>query len=155
MAKAKPKKIEIVNRKARFEYSFIQEFEAGIQLSGTEVKAIKAGNANLNDAYCMIKNGEVFLLSMYVAEYEFGNIHNHLTRRDRKLLLRKAEINKIDRRMKEKGMALVPYKIYTSERGFVKLLIALAEGKKAFDKRDTIKKRENKIELDRLKKIKI
>lgn len=152
---AKVKKIEIVNRKARYEYSFVQEFEAGIQLAGTEVKAIKSGNANLNDAYCMVRNGEVFILSMYVAEYEFGNIHNHTTRRDRKLLLRKAEINKIERRMREKGMSLIPYKIYISDRGFVKLQIALAEGKKAFDKRDAIKQRENKIELDRLKKIKI
>ena len=152
---AAQKNIQIVNRKAKFEYHFIQEFEAGIQLQGTEVKSIRAGDANLNDAYCVIRNGEVFIISLYIAIYKYGNINNHETRRERKLLLKKNEINKLDKRVTEKGMSVVPYKILISDRGFVKVMIALAEGKKSYDKRDSIKQRENKIELDRMKKIRL
>ena len=152
---AAQKNIQIVNRKAKFEYHFIQEFEAGIQLQGTEVKSIRAGDANLNDAYCVIRNGEVFIISLYIAIYKYGNINNHETRRERKLLLKKNEIKKLDKRVTEKGMSVVPYKILISDRGFVKVMIALAEGKKSYDKRDSIKQRENKIELDRMKKIRL
>lgn len=152
---AAQKSIQIVNRKAKFEYHFVQEFEAGIQLQGTEVKSIRAGEANLSDAYCVIRNGEVFIINLYIAVYKYGNINNHDTRRERKLLLKKTEINKLDKRVTEKGMSIVPYKILISDRGFVKVMIALAEGKKSYDKRDSIKQRENKIELDRLKKIRL
>ncbi len=147
------KKIEILNRKAKFEYSFIQEYEAGIMLTGTEVKSLRNGNASMSDAYCLFETeNELIVKSLYIAEYEYGNIHNHETRRDRKLLLKKTELKKLHRRVTEKGLTLVPYKIYFSERGFAKIVIALAQGKKSFDKRQSIKERENKRDLDRIKK---
>jgi SsrA-binding protein len=145
---------EIVNRKAKFEYHFLQEFEAGVVLTGTEVKSIKIGNANLSDAYCLFdKNGNLIIKSMYIGEYEHGNINNHETRRDRRLLLRKTELKKLQRKVTEKGLTIVPYKVYFSERGFIKIMVILGQGKKAFDKRDTIKDRDNKRDLDRLKKL--
>lgn len=142
----------IVNRKAKFEYQLLDSFEAGLALTGTEVKSIKEGNANLADAYCLFENGNLTLKSMYIAEYKYGTIHNHETRRDRRLLLRKTELKKMQRRVTEKGMTIVPYKLYFSERGFIKLELYLAIGKKAFDKRETIKDRQNKRDLDRIKK---
>jgi SsrA-binding protein len=146
---------EIVNRKAKFEYSFIQEYEAGLQLTGTEVKAMRQGLANLNDAYCLFENGSLTVKNMFIAEYDHGTIYNHTARRDRRMLLRKAELKKLERRVMEKGYTIVPYRLYFSERGFAKLEIALAQGKKAFDKRETLKERDSKRELDRIKKIKI
>ena len=143
---------EIVNRKAKFQYHFVQEFDAGIMLTGTEVKSLRAGNANLADAYCFFKNGELFIKNMYIAEYSHGSIYNHETRRDRKLLLRKNELKKLHRRVSEKSMTIVPFKIFFSERGLVKIRIALAQGKSAYDKRDTIREREAKRDLDRIKK---
>lgn len=143
---------EIVNRKAKFEYSFLQGFEAGIMLKGTEVKSLRAGNANLSDAYCLFVNGELFIKSLFIAEYDFGNINNHETRRDRKLLLKKSELKKIERRFTEKGLSVVPYKIFFSERGFAKVEVFLAQGKKEFDKRNTIKDKDMKRDMERIKK---
>lgn len=144
---------EIVNRKAKFEYQFIDKYEAGMMLVGTEVKAIKEGNVNLSDAWCMFdKQGNLIVKSMYIAEYSHGNINNHEQRRDRRLLLHKKELKKIERAMTEKGMTVVPYKVYMSERGFFKMEIFTAVGKKAFDKRHAIKDRENKKRLDRIMK---
>ena len=144
---------EIVNRKAKFEYHFVQEFEAGISLLGTEVKAIREGNANLTDAYCLIVGSQIIVKSMYIGDYKHGNIYNHDHRRDRVLLLRKSEIKKIERRINEKGMTLVPYRMYFTDRGFIKVVVVLAQGKKEFDKRETMKERDSKRELDRIKKI--
>lgn len=149
------RKIEITNRRASHEYHFEQEYEAGIMLKGTEIKSIRAGNANLNDAYCLFEDGELWIKSLYIAEYEYGTDHNHESRRTRKLLLRRPELRKLERRVKEKGYTIIPYKLYLSDRGFAKLKIELASGKKAYDKRATIKERENKRDLDRLKKIKL
>lgn len=146
---------EIINRKAKFEYHFIQSFEAGIVLKGTEVKSIRAGNAHLNDAYCLFDHDRLVVKNLFISEYEHGTIYNHDTRQDRYLLLNKSELKKLHRRVTEKGMAIVPYRLYFSDRGIVKLEIALAQGKKAYDKRETIKERDNKRDLDRLKKIKI
>lgn len=146
------RKVEIVNKKAKFEYHFVQTYEAGIALTGTEVKSVKAGNANLKDAYCIFWNGELIVKSLFIAEYKFGNIHNHESRRDRKLLLRKAELRKLERRVREKGLTLVPYRMYLSERGFIKLEIALAQGKKAYDKRHSIKEKDMRRDLERIKK---
>lgn len=143
---------EIVNRKAKYEYQLLDSFEAGLVLTGTEVKAVKEGNANLSDAYCLFENGNLTLKSMYIAEYKFGTIHNHETRRDRRLLLRKTELKKMERRVTEKGMTIVPYKLYFSERGFIKIELFLAIGKKTYDKRESIKERQNKRDLDRIKK---
>lgn len=143
---------QIVNRKAKFEYQFIRTYEAGVVLKGTEVKSIKAGEANLNDAYCLFINGELFIKSMYIAEYDHGNINNHETRADRKLLLRKAELKKIEAKAKEKGFSIVPYKIYLSDRNQIKIEIATAQGKKSYDKSKSIKERDAKRDLDRVKK---
>jgi SsrA-binding protein len=146
---------EIINRKAKFEYHFIQMYEAGLVLTGTEVKALRQGMANLNDAYCLFDGSSLIVKSMFIAEYDHGTIYNHIARRDRRLLLHKSELKKLERRVTEKGLTIVPYRLYFTERGFAKLEIALAQGKKAFDKRETIKERDNKRDLDRLKKIKL
>lgn len=143
---------EIVNRKVKYEFHFIQEFTAGIMLTGTEVKALRDGNGNLSDAYCLFKDGELYIKSMYIGEYDHGNIHNHLPRRDRKLLLKKTELKKLDKRVKEKGLSIVPYKVFFSDRGIVKVDIVLGQGKKSYDKRDSIKDRDMKRDMDRIKK---
>lgn len=146
----KPK--EIVNRKAKFEYHFMLELDAGIMLTGTEVKSLREGNANLSDAYCLFKDDGLYIRSMYIGEYKHGNIHNHETRRERKLLLKKNELKKLERRVKEKGLTIVPYKIFFSDRGLAKIMVILGQGKKAYDKRDSIKERDAKRDLDRMKK---
>ena len=143
---------EIVNRKAKFEYEFIQEFDAGLMLLGTEVKSLREGNANLSDAYCMFRDGGLYVRSMYIGEYTHGNIFNHETRRERKLLLKKRELHKLDRRVTEKGLTIVPYKIFFSDRGLAKLRIALAQGKKTYNKKETIRERDAQREMDRIKK---
>ena len=153
--KEKQNTIEIVNRKAKFEYHFNAEFEAGLVLTGTEIKSIRKGNANLKDAYCFFKKGELYVKSMFIAEYKFGSYNNHDTRRTRKLLLKKSELKKLERKVSEKGFTIVPYKLYISERGHAKLLIILGQGKKSYDKRATIKERENKRDLNRLNKMKL
>jgi len=146
------KKLEIVNRKASFEFHFQDEYEAGIMLTGTEIKSIREGNANLKEAYCSFKDDALYIRNMFIAEYKYGTIHNHETKRTRKLLLRKRELKKLQRKVKEKGFTIVPYKLFLSERGFAKLKIMLAQGKKSYDKRQSIKERDNKRELDRIKK---
>lgn len=150
----KPRKVEIVNRKAKFEYHFLTEIEAGIILSGTEIKSIRANNANLKEAYCVFQNGELYIKGMHIAEYKYGTHNNHEPVRTRKLLVKKAELKKLERKVKEKGHTIVPYKLYISERGFAKVLIELAQGKKSYDKRESIKARDSKRDLDRIKKIK-
>ncbi|MEO6190158.1 MAG: SsrA-binding protein SmpB [Saprospiraceae bacterium] len=141
-------RLEIVNRKATHLYYFEQVFEAGVILSGTEVKSIKTGKANLSDAYCVIDKGELWIRNMHISEYELGSTH-HEPKRSRKLLLNRAELRKIEKKVKEKGNTIIPYKLYMSERGMIKIEIALATGKKSFDKRDSIKEREQKRELAR------
>jgi SsrA-binding protein len=155
LMKAKTVTKEIVNRKAKFEYQFIQQYEAGLVLTGTEVKALRQGLANLNDAYCIFDKGNLMVKNMFIAEYDHGTIYNHDARRDRRLLLHKSELKKLERRVTVKGLTIVPYRLYFSDRGFAKLEIALAQGKKAYDKRETIKERDSKRDLDRLKKIKL
>ena len=152
MAK-KPVHIDIVNRKGSFEYLFVQEYDAGMMLTGTEIKSIRAGNANLSDAWCLLENGELWVKSLFIAEYKHGTDNNHETRRSRKLLLRKPEIRKLEKKAKEKGFTIIPIRLFIGERGFAKLRIALATGKRTFDKRETIKERDSKREIDRLKKI--
>lgn len=153
MAKEKKRpKVEILNRKATFEYYFVNEFDAGIMLTGSEIKSIRGGNANLTDAYCIFDQGELWVRNLYIAEYEYGTDSNHLPRRNRKLLLRRPELRKLERGIKEKGSTIVPFKIFISERGFAKVTVCLARGKKSFDKRATIKEREGKREIDRVNK---
>ncbi len=156
MAKSEFKSdLEIVNRKAEHEYFLVDTYEAGIMLKGTEVKSVRKGHANLNDAYCFFKDGELYVKSMYIKEYSHGTDNNHETRRDRKLLLKKSELKKLHRRVTEKGMTIVPYKIFLSDRGLIKLEIALASGKRSYDKRQAIKEKESKRDLDRLNKMRL
>jgi len=144
---------EIINRKAKFEYQFIQGFEAGIMLQGTEVKSLRNGDANMNDAYCLFNNGELYIRNLFIGEYSHGNVNNHETRRERKLLLKKSELTKLEKRVSEKGFTIVPYRIFFSERGYAKMEVFLAQGKKSYDKRESIKQKDIKRDLDRRLKI--
>lgn len=137
-----------VNRKARHEYHILQTYEAGIVLVGTEVKALREGKANLVDSYATIKNGEVWLVGAHISEYKQGNINNHNPTRDRKLLLNKSEIRKLIGKTKEKGLTLIPLRLYF-KKGRVKVELALAKGKKSYDKRETIAKRDFQREQER------
>lgn len=149
---SKQKEINILNRKAEYEYFFVERYEAGIVLLGTEIKSIRAGNANIKEAYCFIKGGELFIRNMHISEYKHGTVNNHDPIRVRKLLLTKQELKKLHKKIKEKGFTIVPTRIFMSERGFAKVEVALARGKKSYDKRNTIKERENKRELNRIQK---
>jgi len=140
-----------VNRKARYEYSIIQILEAGIVLVGTEVKSLRQGKANLVDSYAKIENGEVWLVNLHISEYVQGNINNHDPKRERKLLLNKSEIRKLSVKTKEKGLTLVPLRLYF-KNGKVKVEIAVAKGKKVYDKRKDIAKRD--FQRDQERKIK-
>src|SRR5690606_7957733 len=135
MAEKAKKTREIINRRAEHEYLFDANYEAGLLLVGSEIKSIRGGGVNLSDAYCYCKGGELWVRNMYIAEYDFGNQFNHDSRRPRKLLLRKTELNKLEKKVKERGYTIVPYRLYISERGMAKLEISLARGKKSFDKR--------------------
>ncbi|HRW74340.1 MAG: SsrA-binding protein SmpB [Saprospiraceae bacterium] len=145
--------LEIVNRRARFEFHFIQTFEAGIMLTGTEIKSLRKGAANLNDAFCYFKGDELYIKNMFIAEYELGTAFNHEPRRLRKLLLRSGELNKLQRKVKEKGFTIIPYRIYINQRGLAKLEIALAQGKHTYDKRESLKAKDQARDMDRIKKI--
>lgn len=144
--------INIVNKKARFEYHLIDEFIAGIQLSGTEIKSIRSGKASIVEAYCIVSDGEVFIRNMHIQAYENGSFYNHKPRGDRKLLLNRKEINKLEKFMKDKGNTIVPLKIFISEKGWAKLVIATAKGKKLFDKRNDLKEKDDKRNMDRAMK---
>ncbi len=143
--------MEVLNRKAKFDYFVEEEFEAGIVLSGTEIKAIRNGSCNIRDCYGIVKNGEIFLLNMYIGEYKEGNIFNHNTTRSRKLLLHKKEIQKISKLVELNGLTLIPLKGYFKENKF-KILLGVCRGKKNVDKRETIKERD--IRRETLKKMK-
>lgn len=147
------KKIEVSNRRASYEYEFIDEVTAGIMLTGTEIKSIRTGNVNLRDAYCVFSKEELYIRSMFIAEYKEANQFNHEERRTRKLLLKKKELSKWAKKAKEKGFTIVPVRLFLNERGIAKLDIALAQGKKVHDKRESIKQKENKRSLDRAKKM--
>lgn len=137
------------NRKASFEYFFIGNYEAGIILTGTEIKSVRNGEANLGDAYCIINEGELFVRNMHISPYKEGTYANVEAKRERKLLLNKAELRKIQSRIKEKGITIIPLKIYLNESGYAKLEIALAKGKKSYDKRESLKQKDDKREMDR------
>ena len=148
----KNEKIESRNRKASFEYFLLDTFVAGMQLLGTEIKAIREGKSNLADAYCIIQDNEIFVKNLHISEYSHGAYANHEPRRVRKLLLNKREIKKIQGKLKEKGLTVIPVNLFLNERGLAKLEISIAKGKKLFDKRDTIKTKDVKRQLDRIKK---
>lgn len=145
------KNLEIVNRKAKFEYHFLDTYEAGLMLAGTEAKSVRNGEANLTDAYCYFQNGELWVKSLFIGEYKQGNRYNHETRRERKLLLHRKELKKLEKRMTEKGLTIIPYRLFINERNLIKLDIKLAQGKKLYDKRDSIKQRDVSRDMDREK----
>ncbi len=145
-------KIVSTNSKARRDYEILDKFEAGIELKGTEVKSLRNGSVNINDAYCIIRNGEIFIENMHIAPYSGGNIFNHDPLRRRKLLMHKREIIRLNSKIDQKGLTIVPLKVYFNEKGKAKVEIALARGKHLYDKREDIAKRE--IEMNLRKKIK-
>jgi SsrA-binding protein len=146
--------IEIVNRKAGYLYHLLQSFEAGILLTGGEVKSIKSGNANLSDAYCIVEHGEVWIKNLHITEYKQSADPEYNPKRPRKLLLNKTEIRKIERKIMEKGNTLIPFRIYITDRMFIKLEIYVASGKKSFDKRESIKEKDEKRSVERQYKFK-
>ncbi len=142
--------MELSNRSAFHEYFIEQRFIAGLVLSGTEVKSLRAGKASFNDAYCFFHKAELFVKSLHISEYKMGTIYNHMPTQERKLLLSKKELRKLEGKMKEKGYTIVPLKIFFTAEGWAKMEIGLGKGKKTHDKRDTIKQRENDRELRRV-----
>lgn len=150
MAKTKlSNTVNIENRKAKFDYQFLDTLTAGLVLKGTEIKSIREGKAGLADSYCYFKNDELYVRNFHISEYENASFYNHEPMRERKLLLSRQELNKWLRKVKEQGLTIVPVKLFINEKGFAKLNIALAKGKKEFDKRESIKKRDVERELSR------
>lgn len=141
--------IVIKNKRASFDYELIETFTAGIVLVGTEIKSIRLGKASLVDTYCYFVGSELFVRGIHVAEYWWGNLNNHDPKRERKLLLNRKELNKLQRRSKEKGLSIIPTQLYIAENGYAKLDIALAKGKKSFDKRESIKEKDMRRDMDR------
>ena len=148
----KQQQINIKNKRASFDYEFVDTFTAGIVLTGTEIKSIRAGKASLVDTYCYINNGEIWVKNMYVALYEEGSYNNHVERRERKLLLNKKEIINLRDDTKSPGCTIVPVRLFINEKGLAKLVIALARGKKEYDKRQSLKEKEDRREMDRAMK---
>lgn len=140
--------MEILNKRAKFDYFIEEEYEAGIVLTGTEIKSIRSGNCNIKDCYGIVKNGEIYLLNMYIGQYKEGNIFNHDETRSRKLLLHKKEIKKIAQKIELNGLTLIPIKGYFKDNKF-KILLGVCRGKKTFDKRETIKNRDIKREVEK------
>lgn len=147
-------KINIKNRKASFEYQYISNFTAGISLKGTEIKSIRNNKANISDAYCIFIERELFVKNLHISEYPNSGYTNHEPKRDRKLLLNRKELDKISSKVKEKGNSVIPIRLFINEKGKAKLEIALAKGKKIYDKRASIKEKDIKKEIQRTKKIK-
>lgn len=141
--------VVIKNKKAHHEYFLLQEYTAGIQLTGTEIKSIREGKASIVDAYCSFTGDELFVRNMHIAEYTQGTIYNHEPKRDRKLLLTKKELRKLLAKVKEKGLTIIPTVLFIDERGFAKLSIALAKGKHAYDKRETLRQKDIRREIER------
>ena len=147
------KEIHIKNKKARFEYELLEEYTAGIVLSGTEIKSIRNSKASIAESFCEFNDrGELFTVNMHIEEYAFGTRFNHRPKAQRKLLLNKKELKKLQREVQNTGLTIVPLRLFINEKGLAKLRIALAKGKKLYDKRETIKDRDNKRDLDRIKK---
>ena len=147
------KMINIQNKRARFEYELIEQYTAGLVLTGTEIKSIRLGKATITDSFCEFnERGELFVINMNIQEYAWGTHYNHRPKAERKLLMNKRELRKLEKEVKNVGLTIVPLRVFISDKGYAKLVIALAKGKKLYDKRETIKDRENKRDLDRVKK---
>ena len=146
--------INIKNKKVTFEYELIETFVAGIQLVGTEIKSIRGGKVNMGESYCQFNfANELYVKNLHISEYEFGSHNNHEARRDRKLLLNKKELIKLQKKVREAGLTIVPVKMFVNERGLAKIVIALAKGKKTYDKRESLKLKDAKRDMDRMKKM--
>lgn len=145
--------INIQNKRAKFEYTLLDKYDAGIVLTGTEIKSIRHSKASISESFCEFNdNNELFITNMSIEEYKFGTRHNHKPKASRKLLLNKSELTKLSKEVKNSGLTIIPLKLYISKKGFAKIKIALAKGKKLYDKRENIKDRENKRNLERIKK---
>ncbi|MBQ2539305.1 MAG: SsrA-binding protein SmpB [Bacteroidales bacterium] len=142
--------IEIKNKRAEYEYFLLDDYTAGMVLTGTEIKSIRDGKANLTDCYCVFIGNELFVRGMHISEYRFGSYLNHAAKRDRKLLLNKRELRKLQNKIKERGFTIVPVKLFVNPQGYAKLLISLAKGKKFYDKRESIKEKDTKRDLQRI-----
>ncbi|HLA55080.1 MAG TPA: SsrA-binding protein SmpB [Flavobacterium sp.] len=146
------KTINILNKRARFDYEIIETYTAGIVLAGTEIKSIRLGKANITEGFCEFSNNELFLINATIDEYAFGNQFNHNARSERKLLLNKRELKTLERGVQSKGLTIIPLKLFTNEKGMAKIDIGLCRGKKTYDKRETLKEQDTKRDLDRIKK---
>ena len=144
--------IRILNKKAKFEYIILDRYTAGIQLFGTEIKSIREGKASLVDSYCAIQHGEMYVKQMHIAEYRFGSYANHEAKRDRKLLLQRREIRKIERATKETGKTIIPLELFINDKGLAKIEIAVCQGKHTYDKRQSLREADDKRQMDQLKK---
>ena|SRR6218665_1410703 len=142
-------KIDIRNRKASFEYTFIDKYLAGIQLTGTEIKSIREGKSNINEGFCVFQHNELFIRNMHIAHYFDGTYNNVEEKRDRKLLLNRSELKKLQNKLKDQGLTIIPLRLFINEKGFAKLEIALAKGKKLYDKREDLKKKDTEREMSR------
>ena len=145
-------KLNIKNKKASYLYELMDKFTAGIVLTGTEIKAIILGKANLVDSYCTFINNELWLKNLNISEYSYGSYNNHEPRRDRKLLMHRKELNKLEKKLKDKGLTLIPIRLFINENAYAKLQIAIGKGKKLYDKREDMKRKDAKREIDRMKK---
>jgi SsrA-binding protein len=141
--------VNIENRRARFDYQFLETYDAGMVLAGTEIKSIREGKAGLSESYCIMRNGELFVRNLHIGGYENASFAQHEPMRERKLLLNRSELSKLDRRIKDQGLSIIPFRLFIGDKGFAKLSIALAKGKKSFDKREDIKKRDVERESSR------
>lgn len=146
------KDINIKNKRARYEYQIMDTFIAGIQLNGTEIKSIRLGKAVIADSFCTFKKDELWIRGMHITEYEFGTYANHEPKRERKLLLNRLELDKIQKKLKDQGLTIVPLRLFITEKGWAKLEIAIAKGKKLQDKRDSLKEKDTQKDIDRAKR---
>ena len=146
------KTINIQNKKAKFDYEIIDTYTAGIVLTGTEIKSIRLGKAQIAESFCEFNNNELFAINTYIEEYAFGNQFNHKSRSERKLLLNRRELKKLERDVQVKGLTIIPLKLFTNEKGIAKLEIGLCRGKKTYDKRESLKEQDTKRDIDRIKK---
>ena len=144
--------IVIKNKKASHDYEFLEKYIAGIKLYGTEIKSIRLGKATLADSYCFFSDGELYIKGMHISEYWWGNLNNHDPLRERKLLLTKRELKKIERKIKESALTIIVLKVFINDRGLAKAEIAISKGKKEYDKRETLKRKDTERELDRIRK---
>ena len=147
-------RINIKNKKAYFDYEILEKLVAGMQLTGTEIKSLRQGRASLADSYCLFKENELWVKNMKISTYDQGSYNNHDPHRDRKLLLNRKELNKLEKQTREKGLTIIALRVFINENGYAKLEIGLARGKREYDKRETIKRKDAQRQLDRLQKIK-